>query len=314
MTDTSCGIESKLPRRFSALAQPSPRARSWLIWLPAPLPAGLVLAGKSAFPAWVWMWLIAGALFVGAKWITVSRFLRSVHGANTARLIAYCVLWPGLDIQAFCATEEVERPSFGEWSGAAGKMILGGLLTWASLASLNAHEPLLVGWLGMIGLVLVLHFGIFHVLSLVWRARGLKAKPIMQSPATATSLRKFWAGRWNAGFSDLVHKYLLRGLSGYLGAQSGLLAVFLISGLVHELVISVPAGGGYGRPTLYFAIQGLAVLLERGRLGQGLGLGHGLKGWCYVALVTLTPVGLLFHPPFIYNVILPMLRALSAVL
>lgn len=260
------------------------------------------------------MWLLAGALFWSAKWITVSRFLRSARSTNVARLIAFCTLWPGMDVQAFCATAAVAPPSLREWAEAAGKTALGALFTWASLRSLNAVGPLALGWLGMVGLVLVLHFGLFHILSLVWRTVGLDARPIMQSPATATSLRKFWAGRWNAGFSDLVHKYLLHGLARRLGARSGLLAAFLVSGLVHELVISLPAGGGYGRPTLYFAIQGLGVLLERGHPGQRLGLGHGLKGWCYVALVTLLPVGLLFHPPFIHNVILPMLRALRNIL
>lgn len=280
--------------------------------LPAAGPLALALAAGPALPPWVWMWLLAGALFAGAKWITVCRFVQPHRRTNAARLIAYCTLWPGMDVQAFCATDPVEPPSFSEWAQAAGKLILGAWLAWVAI---NCRlKPLLDGWLGMIGLVLVLHFGLFHVLSLVWRTVGLDARPIMQSPATATSLRKFWAGRWNAGFSDLVHKYLLRGLARRLGARSGFLAAFLVSGLVHELVISLPAGGGYGRPTLYFAIQGLAVLLERGYPGQRLGLGQGLKGWCYVALVTLLPVGLLFHPPFIHSVILPMLRALRTIL
>jgi hypothetical protein len=40
------------------------------------------------------------------------------------------------------------------------------------------------------------------------------------------------------------------------------LAVFLISGLLHELVITLPAGGGYGGLTWYFLIQGLLTQVE----------------------------------------------------
>jgi hypothetical protein len=166
----------------------------------------------------------------------------------------------------------------------------------------------------MIGLVLLLHFGLFDLLSLVWRTRGLNALPIMQSPLNATSLAKFWGGKWNAGFHDLMHRYFLHGLARRLGTRAALFAIYLISGLLHELVISVPAGGGYGGPTFYFIVQGLGVHLERSRVGRSLGLGYGLKGWCFVASVTATPVGLLFHPPFIRNVILPMLQAIGAAL
>src|SRR5579859_4501387 len=121
MTDTTNRIENKA----------SARMLSGL--LSAAVTPVFTLASESAFPSWVWMWSIAGALFVGAKWITVSRFLRSAHTTNPARLFAYCVLWPGMDVRAFCTSREVEPPSFREWAGAAGKMILGALLTWVSL-------------------------------------------------------------------------------------------------------------------------------------------------------------------------------------
>jgi len=42
-----------------------------------------------------------------------------------------------------------------------------------------------------------------------------------------------------------------------------ILAVFFVSGLLHELVISFPAGGGWGLPTLYFVLHGGLVWLER---------------------------------------------------
>lgn len=94
--------------------------------------------------------------------------------------------------------------------------------------------------------------------------------------------------------------------------EDELLLVFLISGTLHELVISVPARGGYGLPTAYFVLQGLALLFERSKRGQNLGLGSGIKGWCFVALVAGVPAFWLFHPIFIHHVILPMLHAIGA--
>jgi hypothetical protein len=38
----------------------------------------------------------------------------------------------------------------------------------------------------MAGLILLLHFGTFHVLSLAWRRAGVNAQPIMRSPVLAT--------------------------------------------------------------------------------------------------------------------------------
>ena len=90
------------------------------------------------------------------------------------------------------------------------------------------------------------------------------------------------------------------------------MAAFLVSGAIHELVISVPAGAGYGLPTAYFLVQGGAVILERSRIGRRMGLRAGWRGRVFALLVVAAPAFWLFHPPFIRNVILPMLTAIGA--
>ena len=74
----------------------------------------------------------------------------------------------------------------------------------------------------------------------------------------------------------------------------------------------LPARGGFGLPTAYFVLQGLGVLAERSDWGRRVGLGRGLRGWLFTVVFTGAPVFWLFHPVFINNIILPMLRAIGA--
>lgn len=83
------------------------------------------------------------------------------------------------------------------------------------------------------------------------------------------------------------------------------LAGYTFSGLVHEIAISVPARSGYGSPTLYFAIQGAAMLIERAVEKRGVRLASGFRGWIWTLIVTVPGAFLLFHPPFIRAVVLP---------
>ena len=83
--------------------------------------------------------------------------------------------------------------------------------------------------------------------------------------------------------------------------------MFLFSGLVHDLVISVPANAGYGLPTLYFLIQAAGMFAER-----RLGIVGKLAGRLFTIFAVLAPVMLLFHPPFAKTVILPFIEFLNA--
>ena len=90
------------------------------------------------------------------------------------------------------------------------------------------------------------------------------------------------------------------------------LLVFVASGLIHDLVISVPARGGYGLPTVYFILQGLGVMLERSTLGRRLGVQKGIAAWLFLLVVAAVPAFWLFHPPFVRRVILPFMQAVHA--
>lgn len=64
----------------------------------------------------------------------------------------------------------------------------------------------------------------------------------------------------------LLFRPLLKPL---LGKEGTVLGLFLLSGLLHELAISFPAGGGWGGPLCYFALHGVLMRVEKrwGELG-----------------------------------------------
>ena len=164
----------------------------------------------------------------------------------------------------------------------------------------------------MLGIVLFLHFGLFDLLGLAWRRAGINAQPIMRAPLRAKSLAEFWSSRWNTAFSELARQFIFRPLAKTWSPRGAMAGVFLVSGLVHEAVISLPARGGYGLPTAYFALQAVGVLLERTRFGRAVGLGQGFRGWLFMAILAGAPAFWLFHPVFVRNVILPMLDFIGA--
>lgn len=285
-----------------------PAWRGWGVL--AVLPAVVLAAAPAAWPRWLFMWLLAGALYAGCKWLTWRR--TPAPGAPWWQHAAYLLAWPGLDARAFLRPEPLppgERPSASEWVFAAGKLILGVAVFWGLGRLVPPGQEVLLGWVGMVGVVLLLHFGSFHLLSCLWRALGIEARPLMNNPLASVSVGEFWGRRWNTAFRDLTHRFLFRPLSARLGPRGALAVGFLASGLVHELVISVPAGGGFGGPTLFFLIQTAALLAERSRLGRRLGLGHGWRGRLFTLLVLALPAYVLFHPPFVYRVVVPFMHA-----
>jgi alginate O-acetyltransferase complex protein AlgI len=266
------------------------------------------------WPPWAVMWGLAGAIFAACKWLTWAR--TPVPGATVGRQIEYLLAWPGMDAKAFLDPRSLARefrPTAAEWTFAVTKTALGVALVWAAVPLVPADLSLARGWVGLAGLVFLLHFGTFHLSSCAWRMARVDAKPLMNWPILSTSTGEFWGRRWNLAFRDLTYRFLFRPLAGRFGPRAGLAAGFLASGLVHDLVISAPAGGGYGLPTLYFLSQGFGLLAERSAAGKAVGLGRGWRGRAFAAVVVAGPAVLLFHRPFITRVVNPFLAAVGAV-
>jgi len=274
------------------------------------LTGALVIAvAAQPAPRWLLMWSLAVCIFFTCKWLTVRKISASADG----RALGYLLAWPGMDPAPFLnPSRVVAAPRGRQWLLACCETLFGAVLLWPTAGQVGPQRPLVAGWIAMIGLIFLLHFGLFHLVALWWRSNGVDAQPIMRAPILSRSLAEFWSMRWNTAFRSLTYRFVYQPLHRRIGVAGATLVVFLVSGSVHDLVISVPAGGGYGLPTAYFLIQALGVLFERSTLGKRLGLRRGAPGQLYTAAIITLPVGILFHQPFVIEVILPFADAIGA--
>lgn len=278
-----CGLQRNQPNGF--------RMNRWLAM--GPLLGGVFVA-LSGWTGWVKMWCLAGLL-----WLALKLFLLP-DGPIKRRV--WWFLWPGTNAREFF--EGSADAASEDWIAGVANLFIGcGMFYWVEWAV--RLDPMAGAWLGMAAIVFLLHFGGFRLVAAGFRQWGVEARPIMDFPLIASSLSDFWGNRWNRGFNVPARRYLLLPLFRRWGAVAATMTVFAVSGLLHELVISVPAGDGYGLPLAYFLIQGAGVLGER-RLRSPL-----VKRFFALAVVLL-PIGLLFHSPFIHNVMLPFLETVGA--
>ena len=218
------------------------------------VPVCVVVFWPAGSPRWSLMWGIAFAFYFGFKWLTWRRTNAATSSAG--RQVAYLAAWPGMDADAFLnAGRTVSPPRLFEILIASTNVLCGLWLVFDPMKWFGQSSPWLYAWSGMVGYMLLLHFGVFRLLSCVWRSRGIDAVPIMDQPFIATSVASLWGRRWNTAFSDLIHRFWFRPFTRKLGLAHATWIGFGASGLIHEAVMSFPAKGGYGLPTLYFLVQ-----------------------------------------------------------
>jgi alginate O-acetyltransferase complex protein AlgI len=217
-------------------------------------------------------------------------------------LTVFLTIWPGVRTEPFAGRR---RPDLD-----ALRLVVQGALTallgagcWVALAATADRLPRgVVGWLGVFVILLTLHLGLSDVVSGGLRLAGYPVRRLFRGPLASRSLREFWSSRWNAAFVEMNQVFLMPVLRKRLGRWA-YPAAFVVSGLLHEVAISLPVGRGFGGPTLYFAIHAGASLAEQ-RLGVRrwpVWLGR-LWTWALVLL----PLPLLFHTAFRDTLIVPL--------
>jgi alginate O-acetyltransferase complex protein AlgI len=291
------------------IAQPHRLDRGW----PFLIPLAATWLAIDQRP-WIAMWLLTLAWYFAFKLWTLLKYAESAVSVPARTAIAYLLLWPGMNAAAFCVNRNLgSRTAAADWILASVNVGLGAAAFWGLARWFTATSDLLAGWIGLVGLALMLHFGIAHFATLAWRVRRVDVEPLMNWPLAARSVSDFWSHRWNLAFRDLAQVLVFRPLLRKIGPSGATFSVFAVSGLVHDAVISLAARAGYGLPTLYFLGQGCAVLLEKSDLGRRWKLNRGSSGRIFAWIVVAPGAFFLFHPPFIRAVVLPMMHAVGAV-
>ncbi len=255
------------------------------------------------------MLLIAVTMFLLLKLVTLVHFERcEARNVSVADRLRWLFTWPGMNARHFFSLERTaSRPTVGAWMWAVGETVFGGLLFSLVAPWVVVRHELLGGWVAMVGLVFFIHFGLLHLTVLFWRRAGRPVELIMRAPVLAKSLDEFWSRRWNLAFRDFARTFVFWPLARRFGPTAAVWGGFAFSGLVHDLVISVPARAGYGLPTAYFLLQSAGVFAERSTWGRKIGLGRGWRGWMFAVAITTPAAFFLFHSPFVRAVIVPLI-------
>jgi len=312
-------MKTKNPYRVGAIHFPGDNRLGKWCQIAGYLALPAILAGVAGLdvgaPRWAVMWSVALAMYIVFKGLAYLMAGRDpAREAKPGALWSWFIFWPGMDPGPFLETPHPRdtATSAGEWTRAFAIVCMGVFILYAGARQVPQENIVAIGWIGMAGFLLILHFGVFKVLALYWRSRGIPVDPIMNSPYRAESVAEFWGKRWNRAFRDLAWSTLVRPLRGIIGATGSLLVVFAVSGLIHELVVSYPARGGYGGPSVYFLIQGFGSMIQRTRTLKALGMHKGFKGWIFTMICVLAPAFWLFHPTFMKSVFVPFMRAIGA--
>ncbi|PAN39150.2 hypothetical protein PAHAL_7G181300 [Panicum hallii] len=100
---------------------------------------------------------------------------------------------------------------------------------------------------------------------------GAELEPQFDRPYLASSFGDFWGRRWNLMVPGVLRPCVYRPVRARLGAAAGVLAAFLVSGAMHEVMFYyITLEAGTGEVTAFFALHGACVVAERRWRGSGL--------------------------------------------
>jgi membrane bound O-acyltransferase family protein len=289
--------------RFSLAAS---RASSWTLVLLGTASVERICASEP--PGFRMLALIAFALLALKVVVLVEERARGGAPLPFGAWLAFAAGWLGMQPRLFARGRAGPLPGAREllvrgtaWLALGALLIVAARCAWTTLHSLTLATLLLLP-----GLSLAVHLGLCNGLASAWRSRGIACDALFRAPLRSQNLSEFWGRRWNLAFSEMTAIAVYRPLSPRLGRAPALLASFALSGLLHEMAISLPVRAGFGLPFLYFALHGVLVLVE-GSLERA---GRPLAGWtgrAWAILWLVLPLPILFHRPFLAGVVWPLI-------
>jgi hypothetical protein len=285
-----------------------------LSWLMLILGVSYIYFAFTAAHPVLQMLAIIATTFTGMKVVAViCEYKGKVPGLSLLQWLAFTVGWVGMRAKPFETLGGKPVPQawpiirFGISRVIAGVAIVLLAHQVVRLPSNTGLVYVVVSIMLLTGFSLILHFGLLGISAGTWRLAGVNTYVLFRQPAKATSLSEFWSKRWNLAFSEMTSMAIFRPLKNKTGSTIALMLAFLFSGLLHELALSVPVHSGYGLPTLYFFIQGIAVLVEKAMvLNKFTFLQHWFWARAWVFFWLILPMPLLFHEEFIKQIVWPL--------
>ena len=261
------------------------RLIGWLVMLAIVVGADFAL---SDFGAVFRMVAICCALLGGMKGLVYAEWAGEER-LTIKRYLVFALLWFGMDPGSFRNRREGLSWKSDVKLGLLQMLVgtLGAWLVWGM-----GWRQILIMFLPM---SLGFHFGALRVLKGVLRAAGFPVRTLFPNLLEAQGVGDFWSRRWNVGYSQMMQRLVGRPVEAWAGANAGVMAIFVGSGLLHELAITLPVRSGFGLPTVYFTLHGILTLLERKR-GRPFGRIPAL-------IAVILPLGWLFPPAFQNEVI-----------
>lgn len=261
------------------------RLVGWFVVLSGLAIADYVLSGADSI---VRMVGICCVLLGGMKGLVYAEWAGEQR-LTTMRYLVFAFCWFGMDAGSFR-----NRRTGLSWKSDISTgfvlMLVGTLGAW--LVWSMEWRQILIMFLPM---SLGFHFGALRVLKGCLRAIGFPVRTLFPNVLEAQGIGDFWSRRWNVGYSQMMQRLVGRPVEDLFGANAGMMAVFITSGVLHELAITVPVQSGYGLPTLYFTLHGILAVLEKRRSRP--------FGKVFALLAVMLPLRLLFPPAFQSEVI-----------
>ncbi len=251
--------------------------------------------------------------FLSLKIVVAHNHLIKEKQLNFTQWLLFCYSWFGMNPLPFKSYPAKPLSDYGYYiKKGISRILIGWVLIFTTYFLLKKIEHPNFSFIAplfyLIGLSLILHFGLLNVSTGFLRWKGIPVTSLFKDPIKSTSLQEFWSKRWNIAFVELTTIAVLRPLKKKFGAQIAFWGSYIFSGLLHEMAISLPVKSGYGKPFLYFIIQAILILTAEKYCINKI-TNRSIKTIWVLACLFL-PIFLLFHEGFIQQVVMPLVKIL----
>lgn len=250
-------------------------------------------------------------LFIGMKNVAIVFRYSTYSKLNFLQWFVFCLIWVDMDPIPFenfgKKTKQLDFKNHFKNGLLCIAIGLIYLLVLATIYYKKLAPPNIVCLFSFAGFILIFHSGIFNLLTAFYRFIGVDVSSLMNSPLKSASLSEFWGKRWNLAFIQMTKTTLFLPLSKFVRPQFAFIIAFFLSGIFHEIAISLPVNKGFGLPTCYFLLQTILILIEKSFIKKT----NNSVGRIWTILCLILPFPLLFHKAFLLEIILPLFETLS---